>query len=204
MPSLRVVALEEQLLQLALDRQPLEEAGLGARLHRALHAADGAARLVRRRELSRVVEDGVGEASGPSAPPRPRPRARSRASWPRRSTSGGRWPSARSRAPCRRAAPAAACRRCRAARRARLPAGRSCRASFRAMRMSAASATSSPPPDRVAVERRDHELRRLLEPRQRLVRVQAEVVLELGIRVLEHRRCSRRRRRTSRRRRGSR
>ena len=37
--------------------------------------------------------------------------------------------------------------------------------------------------DGVAVERGDHELRRLLEAVQRLVRVQAEVVLELGIGV---------------------
>ena len=43
-----------------------------------------------------------------------------------------------------------------------------------------------PAADGVAVERRDHELRRLLEPVQRLVRVQAEVVLELRIGVLEH------------------
>ena len=40
--------------------------------------------------------------------------------------------------------------------------------------------------DRVPVQRRDDELRRVLEPEQRLVRVQAEVVLELGIRLLEH------------------
>ncbi len=40
--------------------------------------------------------------------------------------------------------------------------------------------------DGVAVERRDHQLRRLLEPRQRLVGVQAEVVLEVRVRRLEH------------------
>ena len=40
--------------------------------------------------------------------------------------------------------------------------------------------------DGVAVQRGDHELRRLLEAVERLVGVQAEVVLELGIGVLEH------------------
>jgi hypothetical protein len=38
----------------------------------------------------------------------------------------------------------------------------------------------------VTVERRDHQLGRLLEPHERLVGVQAEVVLELGIGLLEH------------------
>ena len=38
----------------------------------------------------------------------------------------------------------------------------------------------------MAVQRRDDQLRCLLEPGQRLVGVQAEVVLEVGIRVLEH------------------
>src|SRR5829696_4325801 len=59
---LRVVTLEQQLLQLALYREPLEKPRLGAGLHRALHAADRAARLVRRRELPRVGKDGVAEA----------------------------------------------------------------------------------------------------------------------------------------------
>src|SRR5437773_10345634 len=57
----RVVTLEEKLLQLALDREPLAEAGLEARLHGPLDAADGLARLVRRRELTRVLVRGLGE-----------------------------------------------------------------------------------------------------------------------------------------------
>ena len=40
--------------------------------------------------------------------------------------------------------------------------------------------------DAVAVERGDHELRRLLEPLERLVGVQAEHVLELGRNLVEH------------------
>ncbi len=43
-----------------------------------------------------------------------------------------------------------------------------------------------PAADGVAVQRGDHELRRLFEPVQRLVGVQAEVVLEVGVGVLEH------------------
>ncbi len=42
MPSFASLALEQQLLQLALDRQALAEAGLGARLHGALDAPDRA------------------------------------------------------------------------------------------------------------------------------------------------------------------
>src|SRR5438105_1294484 len=38
----------------------------------------------------------------------------------------------------------------------------------------------------VPVDRRDHELRRLLEPAERLVRVQAEIVLEVGSTLLKH------------------
>src|SRR5207253_124899 len=38
----------------------------------------------------------------------------------------------------------------------------------------------------VSVDRRDHELRRLLQPAERLVRVQAEVVLEVGSTLLKH------------------
>src|SRR5207302_1888518 len=40
--------------------------------------------------------------------------------------------------------------------------------------------------DRVAVQRRDDELRRLLEAVERLVRVEAEEVLEAGRDLLEH------------------
>ena len=43
-----------------------------------------------------------------------------------------------------------------------------------------------PAADAVPVQRRDHQLRRLLEPVQRLVGVQAEVVLERRIGVLQH------------------
>src|SRR5258708_429820 len=48
---LRVLALEQQLLQLALDRERGLERDLGARLYRALDPAHGARRLVRRAEL---------------------------------------------------------------------------------------------------------------------------------------------------------
>jgi hypothetical protein len=40
-----ILALEEELLQLAFDGEPFGEAGFEARLHGALHPADGAARL---------------------------------------------------------------------------------------------------------------------------------------------------------------
>jgi hypothetical protein len=53
----RVVGLEQQLLQLALEREAVAEAHLEAGLDRALDAADGLAGLVRRRELLRVLLD---------------------------------------------------------------------------------------------------------------------------------------------------
>src|SRR5690348_11880501 len=53
-PFLRVLALEEQLLQLALDRERFGERHFRSRLHGALDVADGLRRLVRRRELLRV------------------------------------------------------------------------------------------------------------------------------------------------------
>ena len=105
---------------------------------------------------------------------------------PRRTTSAAPSPSARSRAPSRPVGPAAACRRCPAARRARPRAGRSCRASLRAIRMSAASATSSPPPTVCPFSAAMTSFGVCSSRSQRLVRVQAEVVLELRVRVLEH------------------
>src|SRR4249920_431130 len=56
-PFLRVVALEQLLLQLALDRERLLERDLGAALHRALDAPDRLRRLVRRAELLGVLLD---------------------------------------------------------------------------------------------------------------------------------------------------
>src|SRR5262245_43458119 len=58
--------------------------------------------------------------------------------------------------------------------------------SLRAIRMSAASATSRPPPTVWPVQRGNDELRRLREAVERLVRVKAEVVLELRIGLFEH------------------
>jgi len=43
-----------------------------------------------------------------------------------------------------------------------------------------------PAADAMAVDRRDHQLGRLLQPAERLVRVEAEVVLEVRIRLFEH------------------
>src|SRR5262249_7190217 len=54
---LRVVALEELLLQLALDRQRLLEGDLAAALHRALDAAHRLRGAVGRAELLRVLLD---------------------------------------------------------------------------------------------------------------------------------------------------
>src|SRR5207247_3013005 len=51
----RVVALEQELLQLALERQGFPEAGLDAGLHGPFDAADGFAGLVRWRELPGVL-----------------------------------------------------------------------------------------------------------------------------------------------------
>src|SRR2546428_10419474 len=61
-PLARVVALEQELLQLALDREAVVEAHLRARLHGPLDAADSLAGFVRRRELPRVLLNRVGEA----------------------------------------------------------------------------------------------------------------------------------------------
>src|SRR5215472_17029200 len=53
-PFLRVLALEEQLLQLALDGERLRERHLRTGLHRAFDVPDRLGGLVRRRELLRV------------------------------------------------------------------------------------------------------------------------------------------------------
>ena len=72
--------------------------------------------------------------------------------------------------------PGAACRPCR--EHAQVHSGRPILpAPLRAMRMSAAMAISRPPPTVWPLRRRDDELGRLLETVERLVGVQAEVVL---------------------------
>ena len=166
--------------------QAVAKAHLESRLHRAFDAADRLARLVRRRELTRVFLHGIGEAP-----------ARQRRIVPHLVDETDRLRlverhqppvdrSSPSPAPCRRAARAAACRRSPAARRAPLPAGRFCRPSFFAMRMSAAIATSRPPPTVWPFSAAMTSLRRLLEAVHRLVRVQAEVILERRIGVFQH------------------
>src|SRR5687768_7467578 len=54
---LRVLALEEQGLELALDGEAVLERDLRAGLHRPLDVADRHRRHVRRRELGRVLDD---------------------------------------------------------------------------------------------------------------------------------------------------
>src|SRR5204863_8308659 len=53
----RVVALKEELLQLALDRERRLEREVPTRLHRSFDPADRLRRLVRRDELAGVVHD---------------------------------------------------------------------------------------------------------------------------------------------------
>src|SRR5467141_2651361 len=60
-PFLRIVALEQLLLQLALHRQRALERDLDAGLDRSLDAADGLGGLVRRAELLGVLLDLVEE-----------------------------------------------------------------------------------------------------------------------------------------------
>ena len=115
-------------------------------LHGALDVADRLAGAVRRRELPRVVEQRVAKA--PAVQLGLAPDLIDQAELARlfeRQQRAGR-PSTRSPWPCRPAAPAAACRRCRAS----TPSATSGRPIFpppcRAMRMSAAIATSRPPP----------------------------------------------------------
>src|SRR6187402_135128 len=57
-----VDALEQQLLQFALDRQALAESCLEAGLHRPFDSADRAAGLLRGRELPRVFQHGIEKA----------------------------------------------------------------------------------------------------------------------------------------------
>src|SRR6185503_2606155 len=59
----RVLALEEPLLQLALEGEPFREARLQPGVYRALDVTDRAARRPRRRELPGVLEHGVAERS---------------------------------------------------------------------------------------------------------------------------------------------
>src|SRR5689334_21303038 len=58
---LRIVALEQTLLKLALERQAFAEAGFEAGLHGALDVAYGPCGLVRRRELLRVLVHRIGK-----------------------------------------------------------------------------------------------------------------------------------------------
>src|SRR5918993_1724563 len=62
-PFSRIVALEETLLQLALEGEAFGKAGLEARLHGTLDVADGFRGLVRRRELPRVFLDRLRETA---------------------------------------------------------------------------------------------------------------------------------------------
>src|SRR5215213_5323099 len=60
---LRVVTLEQTLLQLALERETFRETRLETGLHRTLHMTDRLCGLVRRRELCRVLVDRNGEGA---------------------------------------------------------------------------------------------------------------------------------------------
>src|SRR5690606_28125819 len=60
-PLPRIVALEEELLQLPLDRQPLGDRHLPTGLHRALDVTHRLRRPGRRREAPRVLEHLVQE-----------------------------------------------------------------------------------------------------------------------------------------------
>src|SRR4029450_4188798 len=62
-PFLRIVALEQTLLQLALQRETFGKSGLEARLNGALDVSDGLRRLVGRGELPGVIVDGVGKGT---------------------------------------------------------------------------------------------------------------------------------------------
>ena len=145
-PFLGVGALEEQLLQFPLDGEALAESGFGARLHGAFDAAHGEAGFVRRRELLRVVEHRVEKRLPASLSVVPRPRARAPSPPRRPSTSAGR----RSSAPSPCDFPTSRASRCVPPVPGSTPSATSGRpilpASFAAMRMSAAIATSRPPP----------------------------------------------------------
>ena len=169
---LGVVADEELLLQLALERQARGEVHLEPARHGALDRADRLGRLARRHELPRVVGDGRVEAGVVDERVDQAERVRL--------LDERLVPSAMSSIALAR--PTRRARRCVPPVPGSTPSDTSgspiLALPLRAMRRSQAIATSSPPPTQWPLMRGDHQLRRLLEAAERLVGVQAEVVLE--------------------------
>ena len=175
---LGVGGLEQPLLQLALERQRRRWKRIsGPDWHGALDVADGLARPC-----------AAGRTAGRSPAPSRRRTAVLRVATtsftrPERlrlleGRKCGRWPSVRSRGPCR---PARASR-CVPPVPGSTPSVTSGRPilppSLPGDAQVGGQRDLEPAADAVAVERGDHQLRRLLEAGQRLVGVQAEVVLE--------------------------
>src|SRR6185503_11462997 len=179
-PFLGVVAREELLLELALDGERLAERNLEPRLDRALDAPDRLRGLVRRQELLRVFEhlrveilrlehvvhqahrESILEREGVAG---------------RHHLDGARLPDQ----------PSHALRAARSGQNAERHLGKPefARVLLRDPNVGRHRDFEAAA-DAVAVQCRDHELGRLLEAIQRLVRVEAEVVLEDRIHGLEH------------------
>ena len=142
----RVLALEQQLLQLALERQALAEPGLGPDCTARLIRPTARLALCGGHELARVVEHRLDERA--ARQPRRRPRPRSRARAPAASSIDISRPLTISS--IARALPTSRASRCVPPVPGSTPSATSGRpilpASFCAMRRSAAIATSSPPP----------------------------------------------------------
>src|SRR5947208_5570372 len=179
---LRVLSLEQALLELALQGEALFQADFQSGGDSALDEPDGARGLRRRHELSRVLERPGAELprrgvdDGVDQPERLRFLDRERRRFGHQLD--------RLRPPERTRQPlgATGARQYseRDLRQTDLPSVDARDAQIAGERdlQSAAHA--------VSVDRRDHELRRLLQPAERLVRVEAEVVLEVWGAVTKH------------------